>query len=130
MTKTKLTPGMPYRSTKEIANPEPDRRKTLDWRRTPTIPAGIRFVLYDGRKGLVLLNIDDKWPWANSVEEGSDLFDLIAPTLAPIPETLDSVMFVAGYGNGYERVLEHLVKTGKVTLEDVRAACAALDKEG
>ncbi len=123
MTLKELKDGSVYRLTRDVANPEPDRRMTRDWTRAPIWQAGI-LVCYSGRSYPQLRArgfYDDLTPT-------HDGFAAFVAALEPAPRNFDNVMFglhrgsrtMTAYG-----ALRELVRQGRVTLDEVETAFAA-----
>lgn len=121
-----LQPGT-YRLTREVANPEPDRRQRYDWRALVTMEKGTLFVVETRHPGVTVIRRQNG---SLSEPEGMPLFEAIAPYLEPVTERPTDLLARRGYVHNMRgHVLDRLFAAGKVTLADVESALNEIEAE-
>lgn len=125
MNATDLKPGV-YQLTKNVANPEKDKRVKRDWTKAPQWNQGDRFIVrFD--HGSVQAKMAE--PFREVIREGgtyshhritefSPGFLPLIQAMEPTEETLDTIM--TGQDYLAYRVLDQLVTEGKLSLVDVK----------
>lgn len=118
-----LKDGTVYRLTRDVANPEPDRRQTRHWTSTPTWKAGLRVVCSTWSH--LELRAAGHYDDMGRRHEG---FEAFVDALEPAPRNFDNVLFGLNRGPSTDvsrAVLAELVRQGKITLDDIEAAHTA-----
>jgi hypothetical protein len=124
-----IKPGV-YALSKDVANPEKDRRVKRDWTRAVTWKKGSRYIVrqdHGTNKGEVFYEV---------VEEGSRYahhrvtefmpgFLPLVEGLEPVEESLDTIL--TGQHEMAYNILDALVKEGKISLANIKET---LDKIG
>lgn len=108
----------------DVKNPTPDRR-SKDWNKRPVIPAGSRFIVQYG----ALYETNTRFAGEH---ENSDLAKLLFAHCVPVePESVREIQCVdADYDYDYHnRILETLLKMGRITRQDFRDARVVMDGE-
>jgi hypothetical protein len=120
-----------YKLTKDVTNPHPDRRSDRYNSRVLWKKATIVKVQGPGGGSVGIITFPDNsyvmfggggTGKSNSQQRAGDE---IARNIEPAPDTLGLVLKDAG--PGADDVLAHLIETGKITLDDVKAALVGID---
>lgn len=142
MARRGIVPGKIYKTTTPVENPKPDKRKTRDWRARMSIEVGTRVLVTDTQ--WELSDTKNERPYYNfepaahafptlyRVPMYTSLFDAILKQggLMPDHETLDDVLTAARHTTSAEDVLQRLIISGKLTLDDVQnAVYEAIEEE-
>lgn len=117
-----LKDGAVYILTRDVQNPEPDRRQTRHWTAFPVWQKGLRIVCSIQRTGLVELNAAGRYDHLGKWAEG---FPALVDALEPAPRDFRNVMFGLNRSPSTDvaqATLEELVRQGKITLDDIEAA--------
>ena len=139
-------PGI-YVLSRDLTNPNSDKRKRGDFSKDEFWKAGTRLLVnrYDSDGGYprVVVSHVGKYYWYGIVLNlypKSEEFDgkkhvaavnlLLEPgVLVREEDSIQSVMLVNGDGDHYNPILKKLFEAGKITIEDVIAAMNALNEE-
>lgn len=123
MKKEQLKDGMVLVVTRDVKNPQPDRRKVRDLGAQVTWEKGDR--LFVDSFDYVTLNSGEVY---GRVYERHPGFEALLDACEEAPRTLDNILFSASKGGrlmGYPgAILRELVELGKVSLDDVEGALA------
>lgn len=128
----KLKPGY-YRLSRDVENPDPDRRKSRDVTALPVWKAGTRIavrIFLPDVEGVPHLEIewpDDRHAILTRRAEWHGQYKAIAPALEPIEMDLDLTLHKMGASD--YRVLDWLVRHGHVTLAQIEEAALGIDEE-
>lgn len=109
-------------TTSEIINPEVDRR-SKDWTKLPTVPAGTRFIVTETRDGyLQIQSARGGYAWTSN---NSALGKLVMDNSCAVPpETVKEYAAVNDCEWGGDEILRILLKLGRVKPEDFAAVAA------
>jgi hypothetical protein len=115
-----LKDGQVYVLTRDVSNPEPDRRKTRAWTMDPIWRSGLRVVctIWERIELRAAGYYDDLGRWHAG-------FPAFVDALAPAPRDFANVMFGLNRSPSNDvgrAVLEELVRQGKITLDDIEAS--------
>lgn len=120
-----------YALTRDVKNPEADRRVSHDWRKLPVWPKGMRFKTSTFR-------VTDDVSWIsifNGQYQHQDIMVKKAPVelifaLEPVEPTLNETLHMRGLLGWKNDAIDWLVSQGVITREDVINAAAAAEAAG
>lgn len=126
MKPTDLKDGTVYRLTRNVTNPEPDRRQTRKWTSATVWEVGMRVVCSNWE--YLELHAPNHYDHMTRLHAG---FAAFVDALEPAPRNFQNVMFGINRSpsiNNGETVLAELVRQGRITLDDIEAAYTAYSK--
>jgi len=108
----------------DLTNPEPDRR-SKDWHKRPTIPAGMRFIV----RGDTITSSDHRYHWTGQRSELGKLVLANSVHVAPSPDYIREIQEVIGDGHEGDSLLGALMKMGRVHANDIKDAAEFLNRQ-
>jgi hypothetical protein len=115
-------------TTADIVNPQPDRR-SKDWNKLPNITVGTRFLVEpETRDGYGTIETSAKgYAWMATHSELGKL--ILANSKRVEPKTVRELMVVHDCDYGGSEILRVLLKLGRVTPADFKAAADAINAD-
>lgn len=132
-----IAPGC-YKLSRDVGNPEPDRRQRYDWRKLPVWKAGWEFIVIEKNrfdhlddeylsklpeetrtklkvesKYTVVQLVGDRWPSSHEIGPGhEEQYAVLAEALVTVEESIEQMMLRIGAHR--EGFAAWLVETGKI----------------
>lgn len=128
MNASDLKDGMVLNLTKPITNPEADRRKRSDWTKAPVFEPG-EYIAYDFCGHIGITKSRDAYRIIHRIEKHHPAYNDFLAACVPGTESLSTVLQTAHGGTRSSDILDYYVRTGKLSLDDVKAAIEAIKAE-